>query len=402
MKNINIFENHHSVLFDWTSKGYNDCTIIHIDSHHDMYNDNKIIFIDNYLVHAIKLKVAKSIYLVFPDHIFNACIDTTLSSIASYMSHTKIGENIYEVSTQYQVKIYCCNIDSVIGLRLENTIIDIDCDFFIVNGLGSFICGMNNYFLSKQSAEYARKIFELCNITHNNIYISISTQGKHLPAEYRIVSSLLHLVLSGKINCSVFDNILYCCDNFNEYDLFVDSIDNNEICLFNAAMNHQIGRKERLKSWISQTTISKCAEDLELYINWEFYYLKKDETGLKKEHNKCIEWFDDIASYNLVHLKILIAKGDYPKAEKLLKSGKVVLSELSFLFYSSKIQYALGDKDKSRHFASLFINSASEMAEKNVDIDYRYREFLLQRNFVSRVLRQTSNFQSKDVVSCEI
>lgn len=65
-----VISNHHEVLYRWISKKYLNKTIVHIDSHHDMYKGNNFIWINNYLSFAINFHIAKEIYLVSPIHYF--------------------------------------------------------------------------------------------------------------------------------------------------------------------------------------------------------------------------------------------------------------------------------------------------------------------------------------------
>ena len=69
MENIYLIENHHEALGYWRNMHISNKTIIHIDSHHDLFEGPSFPWINNYLWFAIKENILKEIYLVYPKHI---------------------------------------------------------------------------------------------------------------------------------------------------------------------------------------------------------------------------------------------------------------------------------------------------------------------------------------------
>ena len=65
VENIYLIENHHEALGYWRNMHISNKTIIHIDSHHDLFEGTSFPWINNYLWFAIKENILKEIYLVY-------------------------------------------------------------------------------------------------------------------------------------------------------------------------------------------------------------------------------------------------------------------------------------------------------------------------------------------------
>ena len=84
VENIYLIENHHEALGYWRNMHIFNKTIIHIDSHHDLFEGTSFPWINNYLWFAIKENILKEIYLVYPKHIIKN-FDLVEKYVASIM-----------------------------------------------------------------------------------------------------------------------------------------------------------------------------------------------------------------------------------------------------------------------------------------------------------------------------
>ena len=62
MENIYLIENHHEALGYWRNMHISNKTIIHIDSHHDLFEGPSFPWINNYLWFAIKENILKEMF----------------------------------------------------------------------------------------------------------------------------------------------------------------------------------------------------------------------------------------------------------------------------------------------------------------------------------------------------
>lgn len=166
MENIYLIENHHEALGYWRNMHISNKTIIHIDSHHDLFEGTSFPWINNYLWFAIKENILKEIYLVYPKHIIKNfdLVEKYVASIMGFVSLTKISHHMFSVTTtETNIEIYVCSFDKVVDL--EDYILDIDLDYFIYNGLGCFIDNVDWYSLSSNFVSDLRMIKQERNLT---------------------------------------------------------------------------------------------------------------------------------------------------------------------------------------------------------------------------------------------
>ena len=184
MENIYLIENHHEALGYWRNMHISNKTIIHIDSHHDLFEGPSFPWINNYLWFAIKENILKEIYLVYPKHIIKNfdLVEKYVASIMGFVSLTKISHHMFSVTTtETNIEIYVCSFDKVVDL--EDYILDIDLDYFIYNGLGCFIDNVDWYSLSSNFVSDLELIGNYIsrkkapNNNHIEIYIPILCSG---------------------------------------------------------------------------------------------------------------------------------------------------------------------------------------------------------------------------------
>ena len=101
VENIYLIENHHEALGYWRNMHISNKTIIHIDSHHDLFEGPSFPWINNYLWFAIKENILKEIYLVYPKHIIKNfdLVEKYVASIMGFVSLTKISHHMFSVTT---------------------------------------------------------------------------------------------------------------------------------------------------------------------------------------------------------------------------------------------------------------------------------------------------------------
>lgn len=186
VENIYLIENHHEALGYWRNMHISNKTIIHIDSHHDLFEGTSFPWINNYLWFAIKENILKEIYLVYPKHIIENfdLVEKYVASIMGFVSLNKISHHMFSVTTtETNIEIYVCSFDKVVDL--EDYILDIDLDYFIYNGLGCFIDNVDWYSLSSNFVSDLELIGNYISRKKPQITtISKSIFQSYVPAEY--------------------------------------------------------------------------------------------------------------------------------------------------------------------------------------------------------------------------
>lgn len=96
---------------------------------------------------------------------------------------------------------------------------DIDSDFFVFNGLGSFVNDTCRYLLSPDGAKCLEIIRLLCQKACD-VDISISEFGKYLPLELKLIINYIYSSLTDGSFVLEFDKITRCFNNLLEYETY--------------------------------------------------------------------------------------------------------------------------------------------------------------------------------------
>lgn len=204
--NLQIVNNHNEALICWRNMKIKDVIIIHIDSHHDIYRERPFVWIDNYLIQAVKENITKEIYLVIPNSFFsNERLNKYINGILGISKIIKKETDFYYIeSKDLDAQLYVCSLPRMQKQcrNLSNCIIDIDLDFFIYNGLGSFVNGIENYTINSDFVSSLVILKDIVDMmSPYSIILSKSEFNSYVPFEYQFIVKLIekYLFNSGEI-----------------------------------------------------------------------------------------------------------------------------------------------------------------------------------------------------------
>ena len=289
MDNIQILDNHHETLYYWRQNDFRDQTVIHIDSHHDLYDNEAFPWIDNYLWFAIRESIIKTLYLVYPRHVLRNAdfFHKHISSIKGFKNIVQIHKELFKIITDEKgAEIYVCSLDYV--FQLEGIILDIDLDYFIYNCLGCIFSKESDFLVSDYITEDIQKLIKYKGKS-KFISISKSIYKAYTPSEYIFLYKLILRFLSSEYidePCRLLLKSLACNSSVIEFDYNLPSTLFDDIAYYNACKAIHRKDNDMAKSFYDKINDANKLMFQMYPTSCEYYLYKENIEFAHRETNK--------------------------------------------------------------------------------------------------------------------
>lgn len=254
----------------------------------------------------------------------------------------------YDIYLKYgEVLITYCNLEYMLcRLDKQEILLDIDSDFFIINGLGAFYKDNKKYKLCPNVLEYFLKIkilFEKAKCT----IISRSIFGKYIPDKYYHIPCLIKNFLIDYMDKDIIIEIMnvVCSDMiYQNTESIRDENIKKYLDLYNANISLLRGEYRKSEEWFKHSKIVVNIYNYDYLINWEYYMIKNNCVSLRNEFEKIMYWFNDILLYRRAYFIYNIEIKNFNGANDLLNVIEVDSADFESIFYIIKYYYIKRDK----------------------------------------------------------
>lgn len=394
MKNsIYIIDDHHEAYYLWAKKKYNALSLIHIDSHHDMYTGNNFPWINNYVYYAVKTGIVRTCYWVVPEYFYNnkLNLEQKIKTIHGFQGLYQ-KDDLFIVELENNLNLFVLTIDMMSSVNMSHAfLLDIDIDFFIRNVLGALDPSCKHPLLYTSLISDLDKIkpfFMNCTCCT----IAKSLYGGYVPIELSFIAELTAFWLKNNVLAiyrQQIEDYIFAYNNqqfFNHSESIGAVIGSSDIfsywnilCLFNQQ------RYEEAKYLFSQINYKNISQRFIPYCsNHVYYQIKGNSDNAEKEVEKYLYLLDMPNYYKKYKGLLLHMQGSFNASLEYLQSSKHS-NDFEILLTIEKNKQKLGLNCCTKILSNIISQLFSSLGQAPVTVEeYELNQIALEAINLSR------------------